>query len=289
MYGALLGLMTAGLFGTASLFSRRGLERESFWILLVVSLAVTAPVFVGLALMTTGFRSTPVEGVLYAAAGAVLASVIARGGYFLGINYVGPGKSLSISATQPLYVALFAAVILDEAVSVLLAAGTVVLAFGVVAISRDMKAETERTDTTPLVVLFPAVGAVFAAMGVIARKIALNTGLAPIEAGAVNAVVALAVVGPPILIHRRGTLHAVDRPALRNFLVASLLMTAAFVTYFFGLKLTNASVFVPLAQTQPLWAILLSAVFLSNLEILSKRSVVGAVLVVAGAIMVVMG
>lgn len=289
MLGALLGLVTAGLFGTASLFSRRGLERESFDVLLVVSLAVATPVFVGLALITTGFRATPVQGALYAAGGAILASVVARSFYFLGINYVGPGKSLSISATQPLYVALFAALILDESITALLAAGTVVIAGGVVAISRDMKAETDRQDASTWVVLFPAVGAVFAAMGVIARKIALNIGLVPIEAGAINTVMGLLVVGPPILVHYRGRLDSIDRDALVNFFIASLLMTAAFVTYFYGLQLANASVFVPLAQTQPLWAIVLSAIFLSNLEIISKRSAVGGMLVVAGAVMVVLG
>lgn len=289
MLGVLLGLVTAGLFAIASIFSRRGLEHESFDILLVVSLAVGTPVFLALALLTSGFADTPIAGVLYAAGGAVLGSVIGRSFYFLGINYVGPGKSLSISATQPLYVALFAAVILDEAVTPAIAAGTVALALGVVAISRDMKAETDRTGISTAVVLLPAIGAVFAAMAVIARKIALDIGLVPIEAGAVNMVVGLLVVAPPILLRNRNDLGTMNRRALGNFGIASLLMAIAFVTYFFGLRITNASVFVPLTQTQPLFAVFLSAAFLSNLEILSKRSVIGAVLIVSGAAMVVAG
>lgn len=289
MFGVLLGLVTAGLFATASIFSRRGLEDASFDILLLTSLAVGTPVFLTLAILTTGFASTPLWGVLYVAVGAVLGSVVGRSFYFLGINYVGPGKSLSISATQPLYVALFAAVILGEAVTPLVAAGTVVLAVGVVAISRDLKAETDRTNRSTAVIVLPAVGAVFAAVAVIARKIALDLGIPPIEAGAVNMAVGLAVVAPPILVRRRNELRDMDRAPLRNFVIASLLMAIGFVSYFYGLRLTNASVFVPMTQTQPLFAVALSAAFLANLELLTRRSAVGAALVVSGAAMVVAG
>lgn len=60
---------------------------------------------------------------LYAGIGAVIGSVLARALYFLGINYLGPGKSLSVSATSPLYAAVLAWVVLDEAITPLVVVG----------------------------------------------------------------------------------------------------------------------------------------------------------------------
>lgn len=47
-------------------------------------------------------------------------------------------------------------------------------------------------------------------------------------------------------------------------------MSAGFVFYFVGLRTTEASVFFPLVQTQSLFAVGLSAVFLGQLEVITK-------------------
>jgi len=289
MLGIAAALGVALLMGTASIFSRRGLEYAPFDVMVVVSLVVSAPIFVVVAVLTTGFHDAPVRGLVLVAAAGVVRSLVARSCYFLGINYVGPGKSLSISATSPLFGAVLAVLVLGERVTPMVLVGTAVLVLGVVAISRDARAETDREGHSPYVVLFPLAGAVLLAGSVTLRKLALDTGLAPIEAAAVNMTTALLVAVPVLVGARRERFRGVDRRAIRQFVVASLLMTAGFGLYFTSLSLLDASVFFPVVQTQPLIAVALSGLFLEDLELVTRRTVAAAGLIVAGAALVVVG
>lgn len=286
--GVVLGATFAVLMGAASISSRRGLEQASFEVLLLVSLAVAAPVFFVVAMLTTGFTETPLRGAALAAVGAVAGSVVGRSLYFLGIEYVGPGKSLSISATSPLYVAFAAGAVLGEDVTPLVWAGTVAVAGGIVGLSRDVRSEASRSDRQAWVVLAPFVSAVFIAGAVLLRKLALDLGLAPLEAATINMTVGLGLVAPVVLGRHGRSVLATDRRAMGYFLVSSVLMAVAFVCYFFGLRATPASVFFPVVQTQPLFALGFSALLL-DAEIITPRTVASVAVVVAGAAIVVAG
>jgi len=289
MLGVTFALVFAILMGIASIFSRRGLAEASFYAMLVISLAIGAPIFLVITALTTGFADTPLLGVAYAATGAVLGSVVGRSLYFLGINYLGPGKSLSITATAPLYGAVLAWVVLGETITAVVLLGTVVIVAGIVVLSRDVRAQTAAADHSLLVALYPLAGAVFLSIAIIFRKLALTAGIAPLEAATVNMVVGFLVVTPPLATGWREEVFDIDRNALRNFVVASTIMAVAFAFYFTGLQVTNASIFFPLVQTQPLFAVGLSAVFLRQLEVVTRWTLLGSTIIVAGAALVVVG
>lgn len=289
MFGPAFALLFAFLLGVASIFSRRGLEHGSFRVLLVVSLAVGSPIFLGLTAVTTGFADTPLTGAVYAAIGAIVGSVAARSLYFLGIQYLGPGKSLSISATSPLYAVVLASVILDETITALVVAGTLAVVLGIVVLSKDVRTQTADASYSMSVVLYPLVAAVLAAIAVTFRKLALDAGLDPIEAATLNMVVGLVAVTPFAVTRWRGELLDADRGALWNFGIASTLMAVGFLLYFVGLRTTDASIFFPLVQTQPLFAVVLSALFLGQLEVVTRWTVVGSAIVVGGVTLIVVG
>lgn len=288
MVGPLFALLFAILLAGASIFSRRGLETGSYRMLLVITLAIGAPIFLVLTAFTTGFANTPLNAAMYAAIGAILGSVVARSLYFIGISYLGPGKALSIFATSPLYAAVFAWAILDETVTPFVIIGTLGIVLGIVVLSKDIRTQTETEDYSIAVVIYPLAGAVVGATAVTVRKIALNNGLVPIEAGAINMVVGLLVVTPFVATRWRTELTHIDRTALWNFGIAGTVMAIGFIFYFVGLRETNASIFFPLVQTQPLFAVVFSAVFLSQLEIITKWSLVGSIIIVTSAAVVVL-
>jgi drug/metabolite transporter (DMT)-like permease len=282
-------VLFAAMMGVASIFSRRGLEKGSFIALLFISLAIGAPNFLVISFFTTGGFEAPLVGIAYAGVGAILGSVVGRSFYFLGIAYLGPGKSLSIYATSPLYAAILAWIILGESITLPVIVGTLAIVFGIVALSTDARAETERAGHSLRVVFVPAIGAVLASGAVTLRKLALDVGVAPIEAATINMVVGFLVVSPVVLTRYRDTLHYLPRESLRNFVIASTIMALGFVFYFFGLRATNASVFFPLVQTQPLFAVVLSALFLDDLEIVTRWTALASIAIVAGAALVIVG
>jgi len=289
MIGALFALAFATLLGVASIFSRKGLETGSFYALVVVSLGVASPIFLLITFFTTGFADAPFEGLAYAAVGGVVGSVVGRSLYFLGITYLGPGKSLSITATAPLYAAVFAWLFLDETITPLVVAGTVSVVLGIAVLSRDVRAQTERAGHSIFVALYPLVGAIFAAVAVILRKLALETGIAPVEAATVNMVAGFVVAVAVVVTPWRSKIVDVDRTALGYFVAASTIMAVGFLFYFYGLRVTNASVFFPLVQTQPLFAVVLSGVFLRRLEVVTRWTLLGSCVIVGGVALVVIG
>lgn len=179
MLGPVLGLTFALCLATASLFSRRGLERASFDVLLVTTLAVAAPLYLLLTAVTIGFGGASGRGLVLAAVGAVVGSVLGRSLYLLGIHFVGPGKSLSISAVSLPVGAALSAVALGERLTPRVVAGTLVITVGVVAIARDGRVETDRAGHRRAVLLVPLFGAFFTATAVVIRKAALSTRSTP--------------------------------------------------------------------------------------------------------------
>lgn len=289
MVGPVFAVLFAAMLGIASIFSRRGLEHGSYYALLVISLAVGSAIFTVITFLTTGFADTPIRGVIYTAVGAVFGSVVGRALYFLGIEYLGPGKALSINATSPLYAAMLAWLVLGETITPLVVLGTLTVVVGIVVLSKDIRTQTEQEDHSVTVVVYPLVGALMGAISVILRKIALDTDIAPIEAITVNMVVGFLVASPLLATRLRGEIVDIDRRALGNFVVASTIMAVGLVFYFEGLQSTNASIFYPLVQTQPLFAVVFSALLLRQLEIITRWSVLGSIIVVVGATLVIIG
>jgi drug/metabolite transporter (DMT)-like permease len=287
--GIVFALLFAALMGTASIFSRRGLEHARPALLLLTSLTVAAPVFLALAVLTTDVAAADPGLAALVALSGVVGSVIARGLYFVSIKIVGPGKALSLVAVSPLFVAVLSALFLGEPVTLAVAGGTGVIVLGVVGLSRDSHAEVERRNRSPIVLLTPVAAALLIAVAVVIRKTALNGGIDPLLAGAVNMTAAWLVVAPVVVGRWRADLRTIDRRALRQFTVASVLMALGFVCYFVGLQRTPASVFFPLIQTQPVFAVGLSALFLGGLELVSRRTALAAVAIVVGAALVTLG
>lgn len=273
----------AALMGTASIFSRRGLERARPAFLLFISLTVASPLFLVFAWLTTDGPAAPDLVGLVAVSG-VVGSVAARALYFVAIKFVGPGKALSLIAISPLFVAVLSWAFLGEALTIGITLGTAAIVLGVVGLSRDSRAEIQRTAQSSIVLLIPICAALLIAVAVVIRKAALNAGIDPVLAGAVNMTAAWLVVAPVVLGRWRRALWAIDRRSLRDFVIASLLMAIGFVCYFVGLQRTPATVFFPLVQTQPIFAITLSVLLLGDLEVLTRRSVFSALGIVIGAI-----
>lgn len=273
----------AALMGTASIFSRRGLERARPAFLLFISLTVASPLFLVFAWLTTDGPAAPDLVGLVAVSG-VVGSVAARALYFVAIKFVGPGKALSLIAISPLFVAVLSWAFLGEALTIGITLGTAAIVLGVVGLSRDSRAEIQRTAQSSIVLLIPICAALLIAVAVVIRKAALNAGIDPVLAGAVNMTAAWLVVAPVVLGRWRRALWAIDRRSLRDFVIASLLMAIGFVCYFVGLQRTPATVFFPLVQTQPIFAITLSVLLLGDLEVLTRRSVLSALGIVIGAI-----
>jgi len=114
-------------------------------------------------------------------------------------------------------------------------------------------------------------------------------GLAPPLVGAAVALVsgtmALAVQGARDL----GASTRQKRKAVVLLLVSGIAASGGIVSNFFALSLAPVVVVSPLQSTSPLFALLFSHLFLSHLERITLRLILGSLLVVGGIILITLG
>ena len=72
-------------------------------------------------------------------------------------------------------------------------------------------------------------------------------------------------------------------------LISGVAAAGGIVTNFFALSLAPVVIISPLQSTSPLFALLFSHLFISHLEKITPRLIVGSILVVAGVILITIG
>ena len=136
-----------------------------------------------------------------------------------------------------------------------------------------------------LLTLALAAGAtvVFAVRDNLVRWLAVDTTVDPAVAAAATLLAGgLVALGYIVVVRRRG-------PGLRAvpaFLAPGLLFGLSYVCLFEAYYRGRVTVVSPLVATESLWGVLLSAIVLRRTELVGRRLVVGAALVVAGGMLI---
>ena len=287
----LLASTSALLWGTTPILSKRGLagggtpaqaactlvlvDSALFWVALVVRQGTD--LFAGL---------TPRTLVIFAAAG-VMGTALGRIGIFAGIDRVGASLNRAVVSSRPVFATLLAFVFLAEPVSLTTAFGILVLVCGltVLALSRG----GDLGGWRPRELLVPLAAAGCLAVGNVLRREGLQSSpTTTLEAVVINETVAMVVLGSYLLAAHGGDLLAGPRRSYLYFTGSGLLTAGALISLFTALSLPAGRVAVvdSLAATAPLFTVALSHFFLADLERVTGRLVVGAALVVLGAVFV---
>lgn len=200
--------------------------------------------------------------------------------FTLAIRDAGPSRASATVGMAPLFAVTFAAVLLGEPLLAGIALGAVLIVGGGVLLTR----ETDRPEHVKSIGLVFALAAalVFAFRDTFVRSLAVDTAVAPelaisatLLAGGLTILVALAA-------GRR-------RPSFRSlpyFLPAGLMFGLSYVSLYEAFFRGRLSVVAPLVATESLWGVGLSAAFLRRSEGVGRRLLLGALLVVAGGILI---
>jgi drug/metabolite transporter (DMT)-like permease len=198
------------------------------------------------------------------------------------VQAAGASRAGILFGMAPLFSALFAIVAFGEPLRWPLAAGTLLVVAGGVALAW----EGERpVDYRPYgAALAVAVAASFGLRDNVARTVSED-----VEADALAQAAAI-MLGASIvllanLLRRRSALPRL-RAALVPFASSGLLTALAQATLFEALGRARVTVVAPLAGTGVLWTVVFAAIFLGRSELVGRRLVVVALLVVAGGTLV---
>lgn len=285
---ALASLAAVGLAGqalTIRLATRRGRSAD----VLLVNLIITAIFFLVFTLLLVPEPVvTPTSILAFVAAGFV-SLVVARSMYFAAIKRVGASRTEPIKASMPLHATVFAVLILGEAVSGPQLVGIVLIIVGIALVTLEgANADRIAGDSVPWVGLsLPLGAAVLFAVEPILASIGFEEGTSVLVGAAIKCVAG--VIFLALYLGLRGSIPTpADLPSgdVRWYVLSGVASSLSMLAYYGGLSISRVSVVVPIMQTSPLLVVGASALFLSDLERVSRQLVAAALVVIVGAIAV---
>ena len=277
-----LACISALLFGAMSVGLRIGLSRHPGVELATVSTVLGALVVA----LVAAVAEAPSRGVHAGAAWPFLLAGILQPGIgqllvTLAIREAGASRASVVFGVAPLISVTIALLFLGEPVSVPLIVGAVLIVAGGVELARE-RGRPEHLRAIGLLYAF-AVTVLFSVRDNLLRWLSRSTEVPPAVAAVASivggTVVILAVLGPRL----RGRQRLQDAlPFLGVGVVFGLSYLSLFEAFYRG----RVTVVSPLIATESLWGVGLAYLLIRHTEFVGRRLAIGAVLVVAGGVLI---
>jgi drug/metabolite transporter (DMT)-like permease len=278
--------LSGALFGAMAVAVRRGLGHGTdpeAGALVIAGVAAFASV-------PTGIAAAVAEGVKpgdlwpFALAGAFVPGCTQLL-FIVAVRDAGPSRAAILIGTAPLASVVIALAVLGEPFHPLLLLGTLLIVAGGVALARE-RVRPEHFRATGVAAALTC-AALFAVRDNVVRWAARGAHPPALTASLVSLTAAAAVILLYTLLARRRGLPDRLRPALPAFAPAGLMLALAYACLFVAFDHGSVSVVAPLNATQSLWAVAFAALVLGiSAELIGRRLVVAAVLVVCGAALI---
>jgi drug/metabolite transporter (DMT)-like permease len=280
----LLACCSAILFGGMTVALRYALRRCPDAEL--GALATTTVAFVACSLIAaadSGGSLAPGQLWPFALAG-LLAPGAAQLLFTRAVREAGPSRTSVAVGVAPLVSVMIAILLLDEPLHVALAVGALLIVLGGVALIGE-RIRPDQFRRVGLALAFAAT-ALFATRDNIVRWLSGSTKLTPIAAAA-TALLAGSLLLALYLVATRGRqAFAGIADTLAAFGIGGTLFGLSYAALFEAYYRGRVTVVSPLVATESLWGVLLSALIIGRSELIGKRLVLGAALIVAGGALI---
>lgn len=278
-----IALAAAISYALGFILSKRGLGYSTPITITFVSLLIQTTALFALVFVFTGIPIAPgfVLG-LFIVAGVLQAVV--RQLTYIGIEKIGAARSGPIRASVPLWSAAIAISLLGEEMTAPVAAGTLLIFAGIVLIS--WRANQAVKDFKWWYVAAPLLAAILGGVVYPLRRYALRYSDEPLYFGAVVGVVGLLCVCLYLALPTTKEKLVWNRESLGYFIAGGFLESLGLLLVLYALSFGPVILVTPLTATLPLWVVLGGKIFLRDVEEITPRITMGALLVVAGSIFI---
>jgi drug/metabolite transporter (DMT)-like permease len=263
--------------------------RDVLTVVFVVNVLVLGPIGAADAVLS-GAVPTATGALAFAVAG-VLGSLLGRVCYFVGIARLGASRAEPLKSLLPLVAVGGAVLVLGESLSPPLLAGTALLVVGAVVVASDARQSPVNATGRQLWidVAFPLAAAVLYGIDPVLTKLGLESGGSALVGVALRVGVSAAAFGG-YLAWQAGRGERVFPEAIdRRLYAVAVANTVYLVAFYAALAVAPVAVVAPIVGASPLFVVLGAALFLPDSERVTARLAAGAVLVVAGAALIVRG
>lgn len=277
-------MLAAFCFACSHVLVRRGMVSSNALTASVISLTMSATVAWCLVGVFVPLNRVLSPAVWYFIVAGIFAPGLGRTLNYVGIERIGVARAVPIVNSSPIFASIFAVIFLAEVWGLQNILGTVLVMCGVVILSsvRSIQGEWRKLD-----VIYPVLGAVSFGISSNLRKAGLNVVNLPLVAAAFTATTGfLFSIG---LLHMSGGkgVFRLPRKSLIWYVVGGVFNTGAMLAVFYALSEGEVVIVEPIVASNPVVSVVLTGVFLRDLESISSRVVIGAVCTVMGTLLVV--
>lgn len=266
-----------------ALFVRLGLRKSNIFAAMLMSYAVSITCVWSYLFATTSLEFLKSPAMIYYVISGCMQPLLARALYYEGITRIGVARAGPLRGVEPLFAAAMAVLILHEEPGPLVYLGTMLIVASLWLISGKQEHDT---NWRWIDALLPITAALISTISQTLRKQALKIIPDPFVAVAVVTTVSLTLLLIFAFSTKRAHQFRMPRQSFGFFLCAALVATVAQVFNFIALGRGQLSVIIPLLNTTPLFNVLFSAIFLRNVETVNLRIAGGALLMVAGVVLI---
>jgi drug/metabolite transporter, DME family len=276
-----LALCTALAYAAANISVRRGLHHSSAATATLISLIVHTVVLASAVVLTGGVPEVAAVAIGLIAITGVLQTGM-RLWHYTGIEKVGTSRAVTLRSTHPIFSVVIGVTMLQEQVTRELLIGTLLVVVGIITTSWQVEREISTFRWRHL--LFPMGTALITGIVHPIRRYAMVIADEPLYFAAVVGAISLFCFMGTLTFPSMRERIVWSPDSLLPFIAAGVFETSA-VLLMLNAFVTGPVVLVsPIAATSPIWTLLMSVVFLRDLEGINRYAVVGTLCVVVGVI-----
>jgi drug/metabolite transporter (DMT)-like permease len=282
MGAPLLALAAALCFAVSGVLIKRALQSTPLMTVVAVSVTFTAAFVWLVAAATAPLAQVTSPAVLPFLAAGVAAPGLARIALFLGVHRVGVARAASAAGVSPLFSVALAILFLGERPSPLLLVGALaIVAGGVLLAQRALDDRSWRRRD----LLLPVLAALAFALRDTVSRWGFREPVHPLVAAAGATAVSFVVIAGFVTIRRDPV--RLGLAGLGYLALAGVAEGGAYLTMWRALALADVSVVAPLVNAHGIFAVTLAALFLRDVERVTLRTALAAVLIVGGVAAVI--
>ena len=283
MFAEIVAIFSAMGWAGDAVFVRLGTGKSNIFAAMLVSYTVSVTCIWTYLLATTPLDFLHSPAMLYFLISGCLQPLFARALYYEGFTRIGVSRAGPLRGAEPFFATAIAVSFLHEHPTLSVYLGTVLIVASIWVISwrKSGQAKWRLLDAA-----FPLGAALVSAISQTLRKQGLQILPDPFVATATVTSTSLLLLAVFVYVTKRTPLLGMKRESLLFFVCAALIACSAQVSNFIAIAQGDLSVIIPLLNTTPLFTVIFSALFLRNVETVTPRIIFGAVVMVAGVVLI---
>jgi uncharacterized membrane protein len=276
-------LANAFLFALHNILSKKALRHSNPATAVISGLLINIIFLWGLSVLFVPLSSLTSASILIFAVVGLFQPGLTRLLTYKGIDTLGVAVTDPIRATTPLFSAMMAIIFLGEKLTLPIVFATLMIIAGITLLS--WRNGSMNLGGSAVFLWYPIAASALAGATQVVRKFGLAAVPHPFLAAAVTATSSFVVSILTLwYVEKSQETWKMNRQCFWWFLAAGITISFGMVCIYYALDLGKVSVVIPIASTGPFFSLILTALFLRDVERVTLRIVLSAAMIVGGVL-----